>query len=151
MLTENLEPSTAVTTRLAGQSGDRLPFSAKFTANVDVQQNFTISDQWDAYVGFNYSYVGDRYEEFLTSLLPSTPPTPQGPRILMPAYNLLDLRGGFTFDRQWHINLFVRNVFNNQGVLTSTNRGGTSTPSAVFLTPLTYGLNVAWEFGAPKH
>jgi outer membrane receptor protein involved in Fe transport len=146
VLTQNLPPSDATTTRLAGKSGERLPFSAKFTANLDAQQDFKVTDRLGAYVGINYSYVGDRYSGFLTSLLATDPPG--GPRILLPSYNLLDLRGGFTLDRSWHLNMYVRNVTNEKGALTATNRGGTSAPMAVFLTPLTYGLTVSKDFGA---
>jgi len=135
-------PGVAGATVLNGKAGDRLPYSARFTANLSVQQDFRLSDETTVFLGGNLSYVGQRYSEFT-----STSAGALRPRISMPSYSVVDLRFGASFDKAGvQINAYVRNLFDERGVITATNRNGVVVPNAVFLQPTTYGFTVAKSF-----
>jgi outer membrane receptor protein involved in Fe transport len=135
-------PGVAGATVLNGKAGDRLPYSAKFTANISLQQDFDLSEHVSAFVGGNLSYVGQRFSEFT-----STAASAVRPRISMPAYTVVDLRFGASFkDVGIQVNAYVRNLFGARGVVTATNRNGAVPPNAVFLQPTTYGVTLAKSF-----
>jgi outer membrane receptor protein involved in Fe transport len=144
-LTETIAPVTGADT-LVGGSGDRLPSSAKFSSNVFVQQDFTITDQWTAFVGANWSYIGNRRSAFISTAAGA-------PRFTFPSYSLIDLRAGLNYGADWHLNLFVRNVTDKRGVIFADNRNGTNfnlggdlVTFATFLQPRTIGFSLAKEF-----
>ncbi|WP_374598026.1 TonB-dependent receptor [Sphingosinicella sp.] len=140
-LREDLPPSTAATTQLEGAKGDRLPYSAKFTATLGVRQEFDLSDKVSAYVGGSLAHVGKRFSAFRTDSV-SAP----RPRYTIPAYTQFDLNAGITYDEVWKLNVFVRNLFDKDGVVISQNRNGTADPTAQFLDPRTIGFTLAREF-----
>jgi outer membrane receptor protein involved in Fe transport len=139
-LTEDL-PTFVGNTGLSGEAGDRLPYTAKFTANVAARQDFRLSGRLSAFVGANYSYVGDRLSEFTTDA-----PSATRPRFTLPGYSLVDLQAGIDLDDAWHLGLYVRNLFNERGVVRALNRNGTAAPTAVFLRPRTFGVTLARNF-----
>jgi outer membrane receptor protein involved in Fe transport len=141
-------PTLATANGLVGAAGDRLPASAKFSANLGVQEDFPLSAAVSAFVGANWSFVGARYGQFLNVAATA-------PRLEMPSYSDVDLRAGFTIHSSWHVNLFARNVANGKGVITADNRNGTadSRPEYMtgftevqFLQPRTVGFSVAKTF-----
>jgi outer membrane receptor protein involved in Fe transport len=69
------------------------------------------------------------------------------PRFSLPSYSDVDLRAGLYFQKSWRLNFYVRNLFNEHGVVTSNNRNGTApfAPTA-FLAPLTYGMSASYSF-----
>ncbi|HEY6923723.1 MAG TPA: TonB-dependent receptor [Steroidobacteraceae bacterium] len=89
-----------------GASGDRLPYTARFTGNFSVQQDFPIYNTWTGFLGAMVSYVGDRQGVFLA--------TPQ--RQYLPAYAKTDLRAGARYDT-WTLNLYANNVTDRRGVI----------------------------------
>ena len=140
VLTEDL-PSLAGASGLSGKSGDRLPFSARFTASISAQQNFDLSSSVSAFFGASYTYVGERLSAFRTDSAAAT-----RPRFAIPSYSLIDLRAGVDFDQGWQASLFVRNLSDKFGVITAQNRNGTNVPTAVFTQPRTYGLTLSRTF-----
>ncbi len=124
---------------LVGAKGDRLPASAKFTSNLSIQQNFPLSNGMSAFVGGNWSYIGDRESEFQLSAAGSTP------RFTIPSYSLVDLNGGLQWQK-WEATLFLRNAFNSKGVITGDNRNGTSVTSVNYLQPVSVGMTVSYQF-----
>lgn len=126
---------------IVGQVGDRLPYSPKFTGNAGFEQSFPLSATVDAFVGFNVNYVGNRYGEFLSSAA-----DPGRVRILMPSYTQVDLRAGFSIDRGWRLDGYVRNLFDQRGVLYATSRGGTDTNTGRYIQPRTIGFVVSGKF-----
>jgi iron complex outermembrane recepter protein len=140
-LTQTLDPSTATVQRLLGQAGDRLPYSAKFTGNISVQQDFDITDRITAYAGFNVNYIGNRL-----GLLNQNAATAVIPRATLPSFTVVDLRAGLGLDDRWKLNFYVRNLFDEQGVTRVDTRQGTQLPQAVFITPRTIGLTVSADF-----
>jgi len=138
VLTEDL-PVIEGADGLIGHSGDRLPASARFSSNLDIQQDFPLRESLMGYVGANWSYIGARPSEFVNSSTDAS-------RFNWPSYNLLDLRTGLTFQDTWHLNVFVRNITDKNGVVQANNRNGTSVPLVNFLQPRTIGMSVAKDF-----
>jgi iron complex outermembrane recepter protein len=97
---------------LIGASGDRLPYSARFTGNVSLQQDFPLWSNATGFVGGSVSYVGDRQGSFN----PVGPFTPNGQRQDFPAYTQANLLGGAKYD-SWTINFYLNNVFDRRGLL----------------------------------
>jgi iron complex outermembrane recepter protein len=139
VLTETLPTSTTADT-LVGFSGDRLPASSEFSGNLSIQQDFYLGSL-DLFVGANWSYVGDRKSEFVNSAVADSVP-----RFDLPSYSVVDLRAGVTFDQKWHLNLYARNILDEDGVVAATNRNGTSVTIANFLQPKTFGVALSLDF-----
>jgi outer membrane receptor protein involved in Fe transport len=138
-LTESL-PTVATADTLVGLSGDRLPSSAKFSGNVSVQQDFAWS-AFDAFVGANWGYVGDRASTFVNSAVADTVS-----RFDIPSYSVVDLRAGITFDTKWHLNLYARNILDEDGVVALDNRNGTNVTTVNYLQPRTIGMALSVDF-----
>lgn len=135
-------PTLEGSDHLVGASGDRLPASAKFTSNLSAQYDFPLSATVDAFIGANWSYVGERESAFVNSAAFAT----GAQRFDWPSYSVVDLRAGFTFNQDWRLNLYVRNALDEEGVIYADNRGGTNVSRVKFLQPRTYGLSASWEF-----
>lgn len=139
-LTENL-PVIMGATGLVGASGDRLPYTAKFSSTVDFQQNFALSADLDLTVGATYTYLGSRWSEFVNS-----DPAATGVRMRLPSYSQVDLRAGLELQDGWRLNAFVRNLLDKRGVLVGNDRGGTVAPTGTFIRPRSYGFTVSGSF-----
>lgn len=142
VLTQSLPAPTAAATPLAGSSGDELPFTSKYTANLNLQQSFIVSDAVSGFVGLNYSYVGKRLSEFQTNS-PSAP----APRFTLPSYGLVDLDAGLDWNDTWRLDLYAHNLGNVEGVVSGNNRNGTVQPVIEFTQPRTIGFNVEYNYG----
>lgn len=133
-------PLSDTSDTLVGFSGDRLPASSKFSGNLSIQQDFTFSS-FDAFIGANWSYVGERKSAFVNSAVADAVP-----RFDWPSYSVVDLRAGVTFDSKWHLNLYARNVLDEDGVVAADNRNGTNVTIVNFLQPRTIGMAVSLDF-----
>jgi outer membrane receptor protein involved in Fe transport len=142
-LTEDLDPTTPTVQRLSGLAGDRLPYSARFSANLSAQQNFSISESVDGNIGANLNYVGGRLGLFNNNRLVGTSLVE---RARIPSYATVDLRGGLSINNRYSLNLYVRNLFNERGVLSVGTGNGALLPTAGFITPRTIGLSVEARF-----
>jgi outer membrane receptor protein involved in Fe transport len=121
-----------------GASGNRLPYSSRFSGNLSLDEEFPLSGRATGFVGGGVSYVGNR-EGVFTSPPPAVPP-----RQFYPAYAKTDLRGGVKYD-SWTLNAFVTNVTDKRGVLT----GGLGTDFAnalYYIQPRTVGISLAKAF-----
>lgn len=141
-LAQNL-PALSGADVLVGRDGDRLPSSAKFTANFGVEQRFGLWQGAEGYVGGNVSYVGGRMSDFVNS---SARAARNAQRFELPSYTQVDLRAGVEIEGGWRFDLYGRNVTDEEGVLTANNRNGTSTSSVLFLQPRTIGFTVSKAF-----
>jgi len=139
-LTQDL-PTLAGATGLKGLAGDRLPFAAKVTANLTAQQTFELNGTLEGSLGFTVIYVGDRAGTFVTNAANAT-----RPRLLLPEYTSVDIRGGLTYDKVWSLNVYVRNLFDKRGVTAADNRNGVNVPTALFTQPRTLGVTLARSF-----
>lgn len=124
-------PATA---SMYGASGDRLPYSSRFSGNLSVQQDFPLTSRATGFVGAVASYVGDRLGEF----------TGTSQRQNLPAYTKIDLRAGAKYD-SWTINAYVNNLADRRGVL---NGGLGQFPPFGFveIQPRTVGLSASRSF-----
>ena len=141
VLTQDLPAPTSAVTPLAGLAGDELPYTSKYSGNLNVQQNFNLTDMWSVYVGANYSYVGDRLSAFRTN----SPSAPR-PRFDLPGYGLFDMQAGLSWNEVWRLNLYGRNLGDKRGVIAATNRNGTAQPVVNFTQPRTIGFDVEYNF-----
>lgn len=125
----------------AGFKGDRLPLSSRFTGSVTIDQEFTVSDSIDGFVGATVAHVGSRLAEFTrdTTLV----------RMKYPEYTTFDLRAGLK-TAQWSANLFVSNLTDKRGIVGGSSRLSTTTfaaPYAIsYIRPRTVGLSLARNF-----
>jgi iron complex outermembrane recepter protein len=135
-----------LTSTAYGMTGDRLPFTSRYSANLSLNQDFPISGETTGFVGGALSYVGDRVGLFMSCAAPTStgacpvPPTRQD----YPMYAKTDLHAGVRYDT-WTVNLYANNVTDRRGLV----GGGLSMdPSYAFLyiTPRTIGLNAIKKF-----
>jgi outer membrane receptor protein involved in Fe transport len=131
-----------------GNSGDRLPNSAKFTGSLSLNQDFPLSDKLAVFLGATVSYVGEREGAFPSI---SAPGSPQYVRIKLPSYTTGDLRTGVRYD-SWTVNLYTSNVTDRRGIVSGApkNAGGGTVDDPFVITyirPRTYGLSVSKDFG----
>jgi iron complex outermembrane recepter protein len=117
-----------------GASGDRLPYSSRFSGNVSVDQEYPLWHGANGFVGGTMSYVGDREGEFATA--------PQ--RQTYPGFAKTDLRAGIKYD-SWTARLFATNLADRRGILAGGL--GTAYPYAFnLIQPRTIGFNVTRNF-----
>lgn len=134
VLTEDFPSNSSV----YGFSGDRLPYSSRFSANVSLQQEFPITSQVTGFIGADVSYVGSRMGVFAS--IYGAPD-----RETFPAYAKTDLRSGVRLD-SWSLNLFANNVADRRGVLTG-GLGAYPPFAFTYIQPRTIGLTLTKEFG----
>jgi iron complex outermembrane receptor protein len=115
-------------------SGDRLPGSSRYSGNVSLDEEFTLTERLRGFVGGSLSYVGDRKGIFMASPM----------RQDLPPYATTDLHAGVKQD-SWTVNLFLINTFDRRGVL----GGGLGTINPVhfnYIQPRTAGFSVMRVF-----
>ncbi len=116
-----------------GVSGDRLPYSARFSASTTFDYDRPVGS-WTAGVGGAVSYVGSRTGAFQVA--------PQ--RQVLPAYTQTDLHSSLRSD-QWTFELYVNNVTDRRGIVGGGI--GTAVPSSFgLIQPRTAGVSVAKTF-----
>jgi outer membrane receptor protein involved in Fe transport len=131
VLTQRL-PATA---SVYGASGDRLPYTAPFSANLSLEQRIPITSELTGFLGADASYVGQRDGPFNSFGVP---------RQNLPSYVKTDLQARFEYN-EWTINLFANNVMNTRGVI-SGGRGTLLPYAFTYIEPRTVGLSVAKKF-----
>jgi outer membrane receptor protein involved in Fe transport len=113
------------------EKDERLPNSPEKNANLGVQYNFTLNDQWGGFARGDYTYVGDVPAKFPTGT------------IKQPSYDVVNARLGF--DRgPLALELFGRNLTDKRAVLVTTNIafGGDQT----LIRPREYGVELRYAF-----
>jgi outer membrane receptor protein involved in Fe transport len=132
------EPFPAGSTVL-GSDGSRLPYAARWTGNVSLNQAFPITQTVSGYAGAQVSYVGDREGLFLPSNIPP-------PRQVYPSYTQLNLRTGLKLD-SWTVNLYANNVTDKRGQLGGGIGDSPPQPFTLrYITPRVVGLSVGKKF-----
>lgn len=119
-------------------NGSDLPYTPKFSANVDVQYNFPISGALDVFVGGGLTYQGSQNTTFTNPGLPAAD-------FEIEDYALVDVRAGFsTNDGRWRVTAFGRNI---------TDKSYVTAVSTYLDTliryrgkPAVYGLSVALRY-----
>jgi outer membrane receptor protein involved in Fe transport len=117
-----------------GVAGDPLPYSAKWTGNFTINQEFPLGRGVTGSVGATEIYVGDRKDQFVS----------QPERTDLPAYWQTNIQAAVKWDL-WTLDLFATNVTNTKGLIS----GGTfHIPPNYFyvIQPRTIGLNITRRF-----
>lgn len=130
VLTQTL-PATAT---VVGVPGDRLPYSARISGSLIVEQRFPLTRSVTGFVSATENYVGDRLTSFGTS----------EQRQIFPAYATTNLRLGAQY-QTWTYNVYANNLADRRGVI----QGGSATGNPAALTlirPREIGLTVAKTF-----
>lgn len=123
-----------------GLPGDRLPFSAKTSATLSLDQEFPLGSSYTGFVGGTVTYLGKRAGQFA--------PSEDVARTQSPSFTTLDLRGGIHLS-DWTLSVFARNLTDERGILSSateTAGGGTGRYLLNIVHPRTIGLSVTKEF-----
>jgi outer membrane receptor protein involved in Fe transport len=134
VLTKDFPPGSSA----YGVSGDRLPYSSRFSGNLSVDQDFRVTKDVTGFLGGAVSYVGDRVGLFQTTAV----------RQDYPGYARVDLHGGVKGDA-WTVNLYVNNLADRRAPL----QGGLDGPntyanaeSFIYIQPRTVGLSLSYRF-----
>jgi len=127
-------PSTSLA---YGYPGERLPFSSRFSGNIDLEQDFPLRNNWTAFVGGAATYVGSREGGFTYG--------PGLPRTYYPSYGTGDLRAGIRRS-EWTFNIFANNVTNRRGIIGGGGNSANNNYSVFYIQPLTVGLSATRSF-----
>ena len=122
-----------------GSPDDRLPYAARISGRLSVEQQFPLGESVKGFVSAAESYVGNRLGEFASVF--SSPA-----RQYYPPYAQTDLRAGMIW-QDWRINMFATNVTDKRGVL----NGGLNffPPNAfIWINPRTVAIAVRKKFSA---
>ena len=111
-LTEDLPPAS-VAAGIFAVAGDRLPYSARLTGHLSLEQRFALTQGTNVFVGGAATYTGARFGEFTDS---------EADRAVYPAYTKVDFTAGVKHD-SWALRCFVNNATNSRGEL-SGGAGG---------------------------
>jgi outer membrane receptor protein involved in Fe transport len=125
---------------IAAVEGERLPYSAEWTATLSVDQEFDLTSRTSAFIGGTLAYVGGRYDAFQSD--------PGVPRVELPSYTTLDLRAGFRFE-DWTFSLYAKNLTDERGILGASPEvpdASTGVYVMSVIQPRTIGLSAAVTF-----
>ncbi len=117
-----------------GASGDRLPFSTRFSGYLSLDSEFPLWGSTLGVVGGSLSYVGDRVGVFQTTAV----------RQDLPAYTKTDIYGGLRYD-SWSANLYVNNLTDKRGLING-GLGYVPTNTFAYIQPRTVGMYVIKTF-----
>lgn len=123
-----------------GKPGERLPYVARLTGNLSVDQAFELGRDWLGSVGASIAYMGDRLGDLAAA--------PDIPRARSPGFAQYDLRGSISRDH-WRIGVFVRNLTDKRGIVNTTLRTATDPGSGYaldYVLPRTFGMTVSYDF-----
>ena len=128
---------------LAGQIGQPLPWSPRFSAHLSITQDFALGTFGNLFVGGGISYVGNREDQF-TGLDPTTGLLAY--RQDLPAYATTDFRVGVK-SSSWNASLYINNATNRRGWISGGNSSSNLPPGAVYITtPRTVGISIVRDF-----
>jgi iron complex outermembrane recepter protein len=123
------------TSTAVGRSGDRLPYSARFSGNLAIEQGFPAWSGVDGFAAASVSYLGERTGRF----------RPVAQRYIFPAFTQLDLRAGVRSDA-WTATVFVNNVTDERGQLYGGLGENVPLGAFTFIQPRTFGLSLGRSF-----
>jgi iron complex outermembrane recepter protein len=130
-LTEDVPP-------VFGLSGDNIPFTPKMTGSLAADYSWDLG-QGRISVGASWRYVGKQHVVFSHQPVAGLVPTLTAPEL--PAYQLLDLRTSYNWDR-WTLSLFVKNALNerapinyNATLIAPNITTGVAGPASIGVTP----------------
>lgn len=121
--------------------GQPFPDTPRYSALLDGQYNWDISDAWSAFVGLNARYRSSTPAQIGTYVSPFAP----FPSMVIHGYALLGLRAGLlSRDGHWRVQVFGENVTNTFYV-SHIERISDTTAQFTGM-PATWGLTVAYHY-----
>jgi outer membrane receptor protein involved in Fe transport len=121
--------------------GERLPFSAYFNWSWNVRYEHPLATELHGYFQFDMAHKGDMYN----GLNPNDA-TSGLPRILQPAYTLMNLRLGLTpVDTRWLAEFYITNLTDKNAIVYSNT--GNFDLRLTTNEPRVYGLRLSYRFG----
>ena len=123
-----------------GNTGDRLPFSPRWSGTLSADYSFPVSATFNGEIGASVSYVGDRMSSFTSSAAAQ--------RFNLDSYTTATLHAAISSD-QWNFNLYVKNLTDERGYLSATPQnvsGAGSTNGLLLIQPRTVGLSATYSF-----
>jgi iron complex outermembrane receptor protein len=125
---------------IVASAGDRLPFSAKWTASLIANQRFNITSAVSGFIGAGVSYIGSRFQAFQSA-------GAIVPRLELPAYTTVDAHTGFAAGG-WTITLYARNLTDRLGILSAAPESTTElgTNRIDIIRPRTLGVSLVKDF-----
>jgi len=124
---------------LPAEPGDKILYTASFTANANAQYTFYFNNSNEMYIRADIQHVGERLGTYEPELEPQS---------VYPAYTLVNSRIGYTMKKA-EISLFAQNLTNTQAVYGEIQSFAGNLPGrARYSTnrPLTIGLNLRYNF-----
>jgi iron complex outermembrane recepter protein len=119
----------------AGDSGDKLPYSTRFSGNLSLKQDFPLGNDVIGFAGAMMTYMGKRAGNF----------QPVGvDRQLFPSYVKTDLRAGARY-QSWLVDVYLNNVANKRAEL-GGGVDGFPTDAIIYIQPRTAGISVSKTF-----
>jgi len=119
--------------QLGDFTGEPLPYTPKWSGNIDSEYNWALGSSWNAFVGGNFSFQSSSNSSF-----------GQLAMFRNNAYELLDLRAGVeSSDGRWRVGLFGQNVTNSYYWTSATRNQDTLVRMASM--PATYGIRVSFR------
>jgi iron complex outermembrane recepter protein len=138
---------TSAAPAAGGNDGDPLSYVPKFSTSLDGAYTWRAFDDFDAFAGATWSYMGSRFNDFST-----TPPTPGAltlvpvPRVDLASYNTVNLRAGLENGR-WMFELYGKNVGDTRGIAYYVDSGTPNFGGALnYIQPRTVGALVTLRF-----
>ena len=118
--------------------GSALPYTPKFSANADIDYEWSLGRAWAPFVGSNVNYQGPQSTTFTTATLPA-------PDFEIHGYALLDVRAGIRSpDDKWQVMAYCHNVTNKFYVTSISEYLDTVTRYTG--QPAIYGVSVRLRF-----
>jgi hypothetical protein len=118
--------------------GSQLPYTPKFSANVDAEYDVPLTTSVSGFLGGTVVYMGSENGTFGTATLPND-------QFEIPGYTTLDLRAGATGEGgRWRVQAYGRNVTNT--VYTTSVSEYHDTSIRFRGKPAIYGLLVAFKY-----
>jgi outer membrane receptor protein involved in Fe transport len=130
---------------LGGVSGDRIPYSAKWSGTASADYSRALTPTVTGTFGLGLQYVGERTNYF--------PADPAGNiQARLPAYTQIDLRATVAWD-QWELGARVNNLTDKRGIISAQTNAFQAVPpfdvandSAAFIRPRTFALTISRQF-----
>jgi outer membrane receptor protein involved in Fe transport len=129
-------------------AGFAVPDTPKLTGSMSLNYTQSLNDNMSFFGNATYSYVGSRYDlpYGVTVYLNNINQT----KLNLPSYGIVNLRAGLRTER-WTLALFVNNATNKQVLLDPLPQINLAIPQYtryIVNQPVTYGMDVTYNFGA---
>ncbi len=141
------------------QDGNRLPSVPKFQMAANATYSWPVSDAGEAFINASFQHVGSRFTQpsdqvnnprSFVSGLPFGGATGNDATVVdlrLPSYQMVNFSAGIELDNQLDVVLYVKNVFNENALLSfDRERGGRARLGFRISQPRTFGMTVRKGF-----